>query len=117
MKEQDSQFHLVAPAALWDQLLQHLSGHEERMAFGYCSASRSAQGTRLLLRTVELPRDHEYAAQHPAGVVLGAAATIPYLLRAKGAAAMLDAHSHPFAEVPIPSRTDDEAAKHQYTSL
>lgn len=118
MKKPDTNFQLVAPAAIWDRLCQHLTGHAaERMAFGYCAASRSDRGLRLLLREVDLPRDHEYATQHQAGVVLGAAETIPYLLRAKGVAALLDAHSHPFAEVPSPSHTDDGAARHQYTSL
>src|SRR5207253_7474198 len=36
--------------------------------------------------------------------------TIPYLIRAKGAAAFVDAHSHPFPGAPYPSLTDNEAA-------
>ena len=118
MREPDTPYQLVASASQWDRLMHHLAAPDaERMAFGYCTASRSARGVRLLLRDVALPGDHEYATQHSAGVVLDAVGTIPYLLRAKGAAALLDAHSHPWSEVPHPSRTDDAAAPPQYRSL
>jgi hypothetical protein len=87
------------------------------MAFGYCSAASNRGKTRLLLHEVEFPNDEEYAVQHSAVVVLRAKDTIPYLMRAKGAAAFLDAHSHPFPWAPYPSLTDNEAATRQYSSL
>ena len=118
MKKRDHRFSLIAPAALWDLLQLHLKERNaERMAFGYCSASSCTRGIRLLLRGLALPSDHEYAVQHQSAVVLGAEATIPYLLRAKGVAAMLDAHSHPLGGAIGPSRVDDEAARHQLVSL
>src|SRR5205807_1160579 len=89
----------------------------ERMAFGYCSASSNRDKVRLQLHEVELPMDQEYTEQHSARVVLSAKDTIRYLIRAKGAAAFLDAHSHPFPWAPHPSITDNEAAARQYASL
>jgi molybdopterin/thiamine biosynthesis adenylyltransferase len=87
------------------------------MAFGYCSASSNREKVRLQLHEVEFPMDQEYAEQHSARVVLSAKDTIRYLIRAKGAAALLDAHSHPFPWAPHPSITDNEAAARQYDSL
>src|SRR4051794_37080779 len=109
---------LVAAAATWSRLRERLSGSKaERMAFGYCSASRSQESTRFLLHHVDFPADEDYVVQRASRVVLGAADTIPYLLRSRGAAAFLDAHSHPFPGPPEPSATDDSAALRQYNSL
>lgn len=98
--------------------MDHLNRTDaERMAFGYCSASSSGCMTRFLLKEIELPADQDYAEQHEARVVLNAAGTVRYLVRATGAAAFLDAHSHPFPGMPHPSETDEWAAQKQYTSL
>ena len=61
MKRRENDFYLVATAASWDRL-QVASGREsnaERMAFGYCSASSSIRGIRLLLRGLDLPCDEK----------------------------------------------------------
>ena len=111
-------YTLAVSADTWSRLHGHLVGSEaERMAFGYCSASSNRNKVRLHLHEVELPTDQEYAEQQSARVVLSAKDTIRYLIRAKGAAAFLDAHSHPFPWAPHPSLTDTEAAARQYDSL
>jgi molybdopterin-synthase adenylyltransferase len=112
------EYTLAASATTWGQLRGHLAGSQaERMAFGYCSAISNLGKTRLLLHEVEFPTDGEYAVQHSARVVLSGRDTIPYLIRAKGAAAFLDAHSHPFPGVPHPSLTDNHSAARQHASL
>ena len=111
-------YTLVASAATWSRLHGYLVGRQaERMAFGYCSATSHRGRTRFLLHEVEFPADQDYSVQHSARVVLGATDTVRYLIRAKGAAAFLDAHSHPFPAAPYPSVTDNEGAVQQYASL
>lgn len=111
-------YTLVVSAATWGRLHGHLAGSQaERMAFGYCSATSHQGKTRFLLREVDFPSDQAYSVQHSTGVVLGATDTIPYLIRSKGSAAFLDAHSHPVPCAPYPSLMDNEAATRQYTSL
>lgn len=118
MSSADHDYTLVASSVTWNRLREHLLGNQaERMAFGYCSAGSYRGRIRLRLHDVVFPSDEEYSEQRAARVALRAADTIPYLIRAKGAAAFLDAHSHPFADVPCPSITDTNAASRQFVSL
>ena len=118
MSSTERDYTLVTSAATWRRLHEHLVGEvAERMAFGYCSATSRRGKTRFVLHEVEFPADQDYSVQHSARVVLGATNTVRYLMRAKGAAAFLDVHSHPFPGAPHPSATDDEAATRQYASL
>jgi len=118
MTVSQGEFSLIATAALWDQLEEHFSrSNLERLAFGYCSASLSDARIRLLLEGIALPGDDAYSRQDLTRVVLRAERTIPYLIRAKGAAALMDVHSHPTSEIPSPSLTDEKAADQQYDSI
>ena len=118
MRSTSRTYTLVVSAATWSRLQGHLAGSQaERMAFGYCSATSHRGKTRLLLREVAFPSDQAYSVQHSTGVILGATDTIPFLIRAKGSAAFLDAHSHPVPCAPYPSLMDNEAATRQYTFL
>jgi len=114
-----SEVSLVFSAKSWDRMELHLAeeGEAERMAFGYCSAASASGKSRILVNHVDFPLDCEYAVQRTTGVVLGAAKAIPYLLKATGSAAFLDAHSHPQSVLPWPSPIDDIAAVGQYRAL
>ena len=114
-----SEFTLALSAEKWGQLVMHLleAGAAERMAFGFCSAAFASGRSRILVNHFDFPRDGEYAVQHPTRVVLSAAKTIPYLLKAAGSGAFLDAHSHPRGALPVPSAVDDRAAEGQYRAL
>jgi molybdopterin/thiamine biosynthesis adenylyltransferase len=112
-------FTLAVSAVMWHRLVSHLleAGAEERMAFGYCSAASASGKSRIVLNDSDFPEDGEYAVQHATGVVLSAAKTIPYLLKAAGSGAFLDAHSHPHSAFPRPSSVDDMAAASQFRAL
>ena len=87
------------------------------MAFGYCSTASCGGRIRIALRELAIPADSEYAERTSSRVVLGAAANIPYLMRAIGHGAFLDAHSHPADCGVSPSKTDELAASHQFESI
>ena len=114
-----SAFTLVLSAELWGRLETHLleTGAAERMAFGYCSVASLAGRSRIVVNDSDFPQDEDYADQCATRVVLGAAKTIPYLLKAAGSGVFLDAHSHPHGALPRPSLADEVAAAGQYRTL
>lgn len=102
----------------WDALMSHLAGHaDERMAFAYCSAVRTAGETQYLVRAVDPPGDDEYRFQGTAGVSLKAEHAVPRARRAREHAAFVDLHSHPFTTRPSPSSIDDRGAQQQARQL
>ena len=112
------EYTVATSASIWKQLTGHLLGSgEERMAFGYGSVAGDREKARIALRELAVPADSEYAERGPSRVILSAAAAVPYLMRAKGSGAFLDAHSHPRGCGVSPSQTDQQAASRQLRSL
>jgi molybdopterin/thiamine biosynthesis adenylyltransferase len=102
---------LILTAKHFDTLLHHLtSADDERMAFGYCGGLQMPDQWQALLRALDLPEGEEYRRQAGGFVSLKGERTVVRAVRARGQAAFLDAHSHPFADFPAPSRIDNRAA-------
>jgi molybdopterin/thiamine biosynthesis adenylyltransferase len=102
----NGRYSLVVSARDWDSWCQHFAVDDERMAFGYCGGNLTDERTELIVRATDLPGDHEYRRQSWGGVALKAGLAGPRLIRARGCAAFIDAHSHPFTDAPSPSSTD-----------
>ncbi len=102
----------------WEALVAHVTAsRNERMAFGFCGVNTTAAEVQYLVRAIDLARDEEYRFQGVAGVSLKAEQVVPRMARAKGQAAFLDVHSHPFASRPSPSGIDDMGAERQIRVL
>lgn len=102
---------IVVTEADWSALLQHFAARpDERMAFGYCGVSAYEQGNEFLVRNIDLPGDGEYRFQSAGGISLKAEHVVQRVVKARGYAAFLDMHSHPFTAYPSPSSTDETGA-------
>jgi molybdopterin/thiamine biosynthesis adenylyltransferase len=108
---------LVVRESDWRRLKAHFAASRfERMAFGICGGAVLEGGSPLfLLREVDIPAEDEYRSQAAAFVSLKAERAAPRAVRARtsGAIAWLDAHSHPFADLPRPSSVDEQGALEQ----
>jgi molybdopterin/thiamine biosynthesis adenylyltransferase len=102
----------------WQSLQVHMAAsRDERMAFGFCNGYMVGGQRQHLLASLDLCQDSEYRRQARAGVVLPAKRAVPRLVRARGCASLLDVHSHPFADYPTPSGTDELGALEQARRL
>jgi molybdopterin/thiamine biosynthesis adenylyltransferase len=105
---------LVFPESEYDRLILHFRGvSDERMAFAYCGVANLPTGRELLVRAIDLPEDSEYRIQKGGFVSLKAERVLPRVTRAREYSAFVDAHSHPFADRPVPSGIDEAGAIRQ----
>lgn len=109
---------IVITGGDWQAIINHFSAcQDERMAFAYCGSISLPNERQYLIRFIDLPEDGEYRFQGIARVSLKAECVIPRIARAKGHAAFIDAHVHPFTECPTPSSTDNQGANEQFKVL
>ena len=109
---------LLITEADYQKVLRHVGDcADERMAFLYCGSTSVAGRTDWLVRSADLPGDDEYRRQEPARVTLKSEAVVGRVLRARNAAGFVDVHSHPFADRPWPSHTDERGAEVQLNVL
>lgn len=108
---------IVATEEHWNTLVRHFDRQDERMAFAYCGMSSMDGERQFLVQDTDLPGDDQYRLQNPVGISLKAEHVVQRVLRARGYAAFLDLHSHPFTAHPSPSGTDDAGATVQLRVL
>lgn len=109
---------LIVHEARWKRLMSHFAATRfERMAFAYCGENAAGGRLQHLMRELDLCDDSDYRQQSGAFVSLPARSTVTRILRAREHATFVDMHSHPFAEMPWPSGTDEEGARQQIRCL
>jgi molybdopterin/thiamine biosynthesis adenylyltransferase len=105
---------LVFTETDWESVNTHFAlTTDERMAFGFCGSHVTSDEWCGLVKAVDLPADAVYRRQGRGFVSLGVRDAVQLALQARQQAAFLDAHSHPFTDLPMPSCIDQNGALQQ----